>query len=319
MLGLGFFAVALAALALGLGRWSFGVLALLAGLAGIAQPVPTSGWTAQLPRVVTSARLGGAYGVDAATYSVGMIAGPGLAGAAFAAAHRAPLLVPATFLLAAILVLARVRIAPSTHDEHHDSSLRRGFSVLLRSPTLYRTSIVSTIGFAGQAAFVASAPVVSRTLGAGLNLVGPLLVSMAVGGLLSTLYLARRPVGDPDRWVELGTWIVAVGFVIMVISPSVWLALIGGFVIGTGDGPMFTATLRVRAREAPPAVRGQVFATAASLRVGAYALALAGFGALLAHGPNVVLWCGAVVQLVAIGLGRWLPGLVRAAAPDGAG
>lgn len=315
-------AVALTCLAIGIGRIPFWVLALAAACAGLAQPVPTAGWTAQLPRVVSHDRLGGAYGIDAATYSIGQIAGPALVGVALSIAARAPLLVPITLLLLASVVLFAVPIAePKVAPSAAATSLRRGFTVMWENKPLLRSSIVATVGFAGQAAFIAAAPVVSRHVGAGLHLVGPQLVAMAVGGLSSTLYLARHPVRSPDRWMDIGTVVVALGLLTIAVAGSAAVVLLGGLLIGLGDGPMFTATLRIRSREAPPEVRGQVFATAASLRMGSYAVMLAAFGVLLAVGAAAVLFAGAVMQALAIGLGAWsaVGHGVRVWRPDPAG
>jgi MFS family permease len=300
-LALGGFAAALAGLAVGSGRLPFWTLAGIAAIAGLGQPAPTSGWTAQLPRVVS-----GAYGIDAATYSVGMIAGPGLAGIAFVLGKREPLLVPVALLCAAIVVLAFVQIAAvDAATLPAKANLRRGFTVVLRRPRLLRASVVSTIGFAGQASLIVVAPDISRQLTGGLSAVGPIFVAFAVGGLVSSLYLAHRPTANPDLWVDIGTWIVALGLVLLALANTLPLALGAAVGFGLGDGPMFTCTLRIRAREAPFDVRGQVFTTAASLRVGSYALALAGFGALLSHGVHTVIFVGIAVQFVAVALG-WL-------------
>jgi MFS family permease len=193
-LALGGFAAALTGLAVGSGRLPFWTLAGIAAIAGLGQPAPTSGWTAQLPRVVSGHALSGAYGIDAATYSVGMIAGPGLAGIAFVLGKREPLLVPVALLCAAIVVLAFVQIAAvDAATLPVKANLRRGFTVVLRRPQLLRASVVSTIGFAGQASLIAVAPDISRQLTGGLSAVGPIFVAFAVGGLVSSLYLSRRP------------------------------------------------------------------------------------------------------------------------------
>jgi hypothetical protein len=305
-LALGGFAAALTGLAVGSGRLPFWTLAGIAAIAGLGQPAPTSGWTAQLPRVVSGNALSGAYGIDAATYSVGMIAGPGLAGIAFVLGKREPLLVPVALLCAAIVVLAFVQIAAvDAATLPAKANLRRGFTVVLRRPRLLRASVVSTIGFAGQASLIVVAPDISRQLTGGLSAVGPIFVAFAVGGLVSSLYLAHRPTANPDLWVDIGTWIVALGLVLLALANTLPLALGAAVGFGLGDGPMFTCTLRIRAREAPFDVRGQVFTTAASLRVGSYALALAGFGALLSHGVHTVIFVGIAVQFVAVALG-WL-------------
>ncbi len=303
---MGLLAASLVGVALGLGHFPFWLLAILAGLAGLGQPAPTSGWTAQLPRIVSERSISGAYALDSATYNIGMIAGPGLAGVAILLGKREPLLVPVALICIAIVVLAFVPIAPlDTSQKRENASIRRGFTVMMRQPLLLRSSITSTLGLAGQAALVVAAPDISSRFSGDLNAVGPLFVALAIGGLLSSLYLARRPMAEPDRWVAIGTAIIGLGFVLLAFANSLALTFAAAFVVGLGDGPMFTATLRIRAREAPIEVRSQVFATAASFRVGSYALALAGLGALLHDGIRTVLLAGAAVAAAAVFLG-WL-------------
>jgi hypothetical protein len=83
---------------------------------------------------------------------------------------------------------------------------------------------------------------------------------------------------------------------------------------GLLTGPLFCALLAVRDREAPPAVRTQVFTIGAGLKVtaGAAGAALAGFGTGL--GPAVLVFGVAGSQLLAAGVAAAL--LRRRPAPS---
>jgi O-methyltransferase involved in polyketide biosynthesis len=59
----------------------------------------------------------------------------------------------------------------------------------------------------------------------------------------------------------------------------------------------------VRAAEAPPDVRAQVFTVGASVRTSAYALTTAGLAVLADERFRTAVGVGAVVQVVALGLG----------------
>ena len=69
---------------------------------------------------------------------------------------------------------------------------------------------------------------------------------------------------------------------------------------------MLTAMFRIRTREADPAIRSQVFTTAASLRTSIYAATTAVLGLLIGLGPTVLLLVGAALHVVALGLGTLL-------------
>jgi hypothetical protein len=74
---------------------------------------------------------------------------------------------------------------------------------------------------------------------------------------------------------------------------------------GLAEGPAFAATFATRQRWSPPSLRGQIFTTAASLKLGAFAVgsALAG-PAVSGAGVAGTLVAVGVLQLLAVALGH---------------
>jgi hypothetical protein len=68
---------------------------------------------------------------------------------------------------------------------------------------------------------------------------------------------------------------------------------------GAGQGPQLTGLLAVRHRESPAAIRGQVFTTAASLKVGGLAGGTALAGLLATRSVTACLLTAAGIQLAA--------------------
>ena len=66
-------------------------LLVIASIGGMAQPALTGGLSSQLPSLVRPDQLTRAYGIDAATYNIGAIAGPPLAAASVVIGPVGPL------------------------------------------------------------------------------------------------------------------------------------------------------------------------------------------------------------------------------------
>ena len=282
------------------------LLVAVAAVGGFAHPALTGGLTAQLPGIVAPASLDRAYAVDASTYNIGAIVGPPLAAAAVILGARGPVLFMLVLLLLALLTVPSVPFAVRTergarHSLRHD--VVTGFRALGSTPPLAFTTVVTTIGFAGQAAFLVATPLVVLHQTGSLARAGLVFGAAAVGGVLATLGLARRPLRDPDRAVVTTTLGVGAALAAMAVSPGFGVTVAAAFAFGACDGPMLTAMFRVRTREASAAVRSAVFTTAASLRTSVYAAMTAVFGALVGLGPQWLLAMGAAIHLVAVAVG----------------
>lgn len=299
-------AVGMAAVALTLGTLPLPLVMVLAAAAGLGYPALTGAWSAQLPDLVAPSRLTRAYSADAATYSVAAVVAPPAATALVALAPRAPLWLTVLLLLIAALAITRVPLRTTRRPDVHASvlaSLRAGFAAMGRLPALRRSTLITTVGFAGQAPVFVAAPILALDTGRGLGFTGVILGTFAAGGLLSAGWFTRHPVVRPDRAIILstalsGTFLLAIG-----LAPTTALLLVAAFAMGASEPPLVSAMFRVRVRESPPAVQAQVFSTSASLRMTAFAAATAVSGALLAFGALWAIAFGLALHVIGVILG----------------
>ena len=89
------------------------------------------------------------------------------------------------------------------------------------------------------------------------------------------------------------------------LASSFPAALVLVALAGLAEGPAFAATFATRQRWSPPSLRGQIFTTAASLKLGAFAVgsALAGPVLYRADVAGTLVAVG-TIQLLAVALGR---------------
>ena len=279
------------------------LLVCLAAVGGFAHPALTGGLTSQLPSMVSGSALDRAYAVDATTYNLGAIVGPPIAAAAVVVGSSGPVVFTLVLLLVALAIVPRVPFAVRDHRGPRHSLSRdvaTGFRGLVSTPTLGYATVVTTVGFAGQAAFLVTMPLVSLAQTGSLATAGIVFGASAVGGVLSTVWLARRPLRDPDRAVTSTTVLVGAALVVLAVSPGFAVTVVAAFVLGAADGPMLTALFRIRTREADPRIRSAVFTTGASLRTSVFALTTAAMGALVVLGPGVLLLAGAALHAIAL-------------------
>jgi len=296
----------LAAVALVIGSAPLPVVMALAVAAGLGYPALTGAWSAQLPRLVPTGRLTKAYASDAATYSIAAVIAPPAATALVALSTTAPLWVPVILLVASMLLMRAVPLTPRA-NEPDPSTLRQdltaGLGAIVGIAGLRRTVIITTVGFAGQAAIFVAAPILAQSVGGSLAFTGVILGVFAVGGVSTALWFARRPVRRPDRAIIVSTALSAVALVAVGLAPTPWLLAIAAFAMGATEPPLVSAMFQVRVRESPTRVQAQVFTTSASLRMTAFAVATAVCGWLLGIGIAAVIAFGVLLHVVALVLG----------------
>jgi MFS family permease len=277
----------------------------VAVLAGFAGPALTGGWTAQLPRVVAPAAGARGFSLDAATYSAAALAGPALAGLA-AAALGARWAVAAAVVLLVGAVPAAVRMprratsrARRPHPLHAD--LARGLRAIADRPPVLAATVATMLSSAGFAGFVVASPLLGERL-AGSAAAGTVLLSaLAVGSLLGAGALARRPwSGAPESLLVASTALLGATFAVIAAADAFALAVAAAFVAGVAEGPQLAAVFQVRHREAPEALRSQLFTTAASVKMSAFAAGAAAAGALAVHSVTGCLLAAAGAQALAI-------------------
>lgn len=302
-------ASASAALAVGVGRWSAAVLLLAAGLAGLAQPVLTGAWSAQLRRIVPDVASARAYALDVGTYNVAEIAGPALVGVAFVIDSQVPgaasLEAVLILYLLAALVLPLVPIPARGAGDPQPQPIWRMLSqltVMWSSASLRRTTTISTVGFAAIAVIVVAAPLVGADLAGDPGVGALLLAVIALGALVGSLAVARSPIRrlGPGTVVVGSTLALAVLLAGLAASPTMAVAFVLGAIFGFAQAPQITAVFQVRDRESSATTRSLVFVTAASLRTGAFAVGSLLAGALAPQGWRVLIVIAAGLQVLAV-------------------
>ncbi len=290
------YAVGIFAISASVGRLTLPAVVVIALAAGILNPAVAGGWTAQLPRLVTGDSLRRASALDGITYSTASLAGPGLAAliAAVVGARLAVIAAAALVGLAASAALTAWRHASVPLPRRSPFRPIAGVAAIARIPPLRRATATSVVSFVGVGMLLVCCPVLgAQRLGGSAR--GPLLISaMAAAALAANAVLARRKFRhEPDIRVFASTLILAASMAAAAIAPG-WLTLVAVGAGGAGDGPQLTALFAVRHRDSPPHMRGQVFSTAASLKI-------AGMSAGAALAGPLVGWSLTGCLLVAAG------------------
>ena len=282
-------------------------LAAIALLAGLFNPAVTGGWTAQLPRVVTGRELDRGSALDALTFSAASLAGPALAaGVAAGIGARAAVLTAAALVALAVpsaCSLSRYRPPAAMRAGQRRVALRRqmaaGFAVIAARRPLLRATVTSVVSYAGIGMLLVCCPLLgAQRLGDPAR--GALLISaIAVASLTANAILARRPGrGRADTRVFASTLVIGVSIAAAALAPG-WLTLAAVALGGAGEGPQLTALFAVRHRETPANLRGQVYTTAASLKIAGLAAGAALAGPLAGWSVTGCLLIAAGTELCA--------------------
>jgi len=315
------YALGIAAVQATVGRLPMPTVLVIALVAGLFSPAVAGGWTAQLPRLVTGPALARGSALDAMSYSAASLAGPSLA--ALVAAGATP---AAAVLTAAGLTALAVPVAWSLGRYPARSGTPRqagpplaphrqiaaGFAAIVRRCPLLRATVTSVVSYAGIGMLLVCCPVLgAQRLGASSR--GALLISaIAATSLAVNAILARRPRrGPPDTMVLASTLVIGASMAAAAIAPG-WLTLAAVALGGAGEGPQLTALFAVRHREAPEYMRGQIFTTAASLKIAGMSAGAALAGPLAGHSVVTCLLLAAGLEVCAAGAYLAAPGTAGA-------
>jgi MFS family permease len=305
------YALGIVAVQAAVGRLPMPALAAIALLAGLFNPAVAAGWTAQLPRIVTGRELDRGSALDALTFSAASLAGPALAaGVAAGIGARAAVLTAAGLVVLAVPAacsLSRYRPAAAGAGQGQaaraGTTLRRqmaaGFAVIVARRPLLRATVTSVVSYAGIGMLLVCCPLLgAQRLGGPAR--GALLISAtAVASLTANAILARRPAGGrPDTRVLASTLVIGASMAAAALAPG-WLTLAAVALGGAGEGPQLTALLAVRHRETPAHLRGQVYTTAASLKIAGLAAGAALAGPLAGWSVTGCLLIAAGTELAA--------------------
>jgi len=176
-----------------------------------------------------------------------------------------------------------------------------GFSAIVTRRPLLRATVTSVVSYAGIGMLLVCCPVLgAQRLGGSAR--GALLISaIAAASLIANGILARRPArGKPDARVLASTLVIGASMAATALLPTGapgWLTLAAVAIGGAGEGPQLTALFAVRHRESPEHMRGQIFTTAASLKIGGLAAGAALAGPLVGRSVTACLLIAAGFEL----------------------
>jgi tryptophanyl-tRNA synthetase len=341
------YAAGIVAVQAAVGRLAASAVIVVALAAGLFNPAITGGWTAQLPRVVSGRELDRGSAFDAMTYSAASLAGPALAAAVAAGfgARTAVLSAAALVLVAVPSACSLSRFRPDAADRIAQNRIAQdrivrnriiqglvalqaralgrqmaaGFAAIATRRPLLRATVTSVVSYAGIGMLLVCCPLLgAQRLGGAAH--GALLISaMAVASLAVNAILARRAGrGRPDVRVLASTLVIGAGMAAAALA-SGWLTLAAVALTGAGEGPQLSALFAVRHRETPAGLRGQVYTTAASLKIAGMASGAALAGPLAGRSVTGCLLAAAGTELCAAAA-YMLAGAARAGrhAPAGA-
>jgi MFS family permease len=307
------YALGLAALLVSIGHLALPAVAAIAVVAGLFAPAVAGGWSSQVPRLVREPDLPRASALDGLTFSAAGLVGPALAAgvAALAGARLATgvaaalvaLAVPAALSVAGRLAVTRGAAAETPADTPAETpgvwrQLADGFGVILTRPRLRRATATSVVSYVGIGMLIVCCPVLGEQRLGGATRGALLLSALAVVCLIANALLARWPARSPDRVVVASTLVLCLAMTAAAVAPG-WYVMPAVALGGLGDGPQLSALLAVRHREAPSAMRGQTFTTAASLKIGGLAVGTALAGPLASHSVTACLLVAAAAELCA--------------------
>jgi MFS family permease len=302
-------AASLLAMLAAAGRSSGWVLVALAGVAGLTGPLATGGYTSMIPLLVPEPLLARANALEASSFNTAAIAGPAVAGAVAASAGPAGAVLAeaalAALALPAIARLPRVAAHAGDHPATLAAAIRQGLGHLARTPVLRGVTVATAVGMLGSGLLTLALPFWAERLGAGRAAAGYLWAALEAGAIAGALAAARPAAAwPPQRVVLAGLGLYGLGVAAWPLAPSFPAALALVALAGLVEGPAFAATFATRQRWSPPALRGQIFTTAASLKLGAFAVGSALAGPAVGRaGVGGVLVAVAALQLLAVALG----------------
>ncbi|MFE9559722.1 MFS transporter [Streptomyces sp. NPDC006487] len=295
------FTTAVAALALLLGRAPTPVVLAVAVLGGSCGPMVTGGLSSLVAGLVPAGPARDrAYGWDASTYNGAAVTAPAAVSlvAAFGSAGPAMALLAASGAVAAALAATLPYADPGPAQGAPRAGLGAGLAALWRVRELRAVTSATTLAFVGIGALTTTAVLLATTLGSPGG-GGVLMTAFALGALTGALTLGRItsvPPGRLARWAMAAT---GVALTAAAFTPSVPLTAVAFAAAGVCDGPLLTATLRIRSEFAPAQARTQVFTLGAGLKVTAASTGAALVGLAADVPPWILVLAIAALQLAA--------------------
>jgi predicted MFS family arabinose efflux permease len=287
-------------------------LPLVSLLAGVTYPLSFGGFTSLIPVLVPERLLTPANAIEASSFNFALVIGPALAGTLSAAlGPGAPLIVEIALSLAALGVILTIpNLDRGGRAERAGESVlgvaRSGLRLIADVPELMGVTAAGMLGLSGLGLLTVTFPLFAvEHLDAHRSAAGYLWAAFALGSMLGALALVRLQHRWRPETIVVGA--LAVFGALMLLWP-IQVALPGMLAVvalaGVADGPGLAATFAARQRYVPRELLGQVFTTAAGLKVGAFSLGSAVAGpVVIAAGSSGALLVAAGVQFAAAALG----------------
>ena len=200
---------------------------------------------------------------------------------------------------------AGATVAPTAdpgRDESLPAAVRAGLALLWRVPVLRAATVATTFGYAAQGLLPVAFPLLAVHFGHQTAQGAWFLTALSAGSLAGAAVSARLVERFAPVRVLVGA-MAALGVTLagVAAAPGLGTALAVATLGGVATGPLLAATLAVRQRSVPSGRYAQVAATAASLKVGAFALGAAATGPVLAAvGPRTAVLLVGLAQLAAL-------------------
>jgi predicted MFS family arabinose efflux permease len=287
------------------------VIPLVVLMAGLTYPLSFGGFTSFIPVLVPDELLPPANALETTSFNSALVVGPALAGTLSGAfGPETSLLVEAALALVALVLILRIPDLDRGGDRGDGRTLlgvaAAGIRQIVSVPELRGITVAAAIGLGGLGLMTVTFPLFAvEHLGGHRSDAGFMWAAFAVGSTLGALSLVRlqRRV-PPERIVLAGYAIFGTLMLAWPLAGSLpaLLALIA--VAGLADGPALAAQFAVRQQVVPPSLYGQVFTTAAGLKVGSFAMGAAVAGPLATGlGSAEAMLVAAVAQMLAAAVG----------------
>ncbi len=285
--------------------WTVPLVVLVAGL---TYPLSFGGFTSLIPAIVPEDLLAPANALETTSFNSALVIGPALAGTISAVIDpAASLLVEAGLALVALVLILRIPHLDSGGSRSGGTLIGvalQGLRQIFVVPELRGITAAGAIGMAGLGLLTVTFPLFAvEHLGGERSYAGYMWAAFAAGSTLGALTLVRlqRRV-RPERIVVVGY--AAFGAVMLTwpLAGSLPALLVLIAVAALADGPALAAQFAVRQQVVPPSLYGQVFTTAAGLKVGSFAVgaALAGLVATGLGSAEAMLVAAGVQVLAAV-------------------
>jgi predicted MFS family arabinose efflux permease len=287
------------AIAAWLGILRFGYVLAVAGLAGVANVLFTTGYLVQLPTLVPADRLIEGNVRLQASVSIAQVSGPGLSGLVVQALGAASALVfnSVSFLISAVCLLrihspGRIPVRPSAGIRR---TISGGIRFVRHDPYLRRIvtwAALSNLGFGGYEALVVLFLV--RCMHLSSFAVGLLITITGSGAVVGALVARRvvRQLGSARALLAATTFALPFGLLVLCTAPGPRLVFfIAGITIAIGGISIANVVIAsFRQSYTPPAMLGAITGTMRFILMGPCPL-----GALL--GGLLGTWLGVLHAL----------------------